>query len=353
MVRNVTIIEVARKSGTSPSTVSRVLNDNGYPVNDETRKRVRKAAEELGYRPNIAARQLRSRKNLYIAVIVPTLNNPFYSAVVSEIEKVVLSSGYILQIYSSNDDPELENRLIDLIASVRVAGLMISSANWNDDFERKVGELGVPVVLFDRVPAGYRGHHVGFDFIAAGRMAASFLIEEGHRDIVLGTGPLDRDCRREYMYGFLEVLAENGIPAEDAVISVEEERSAGGAYDIGISIARTIINSERRPTAVAVFNDIAAMGVIKRFELDGISVPADISVMGLDDIPFGYMMTPGLTTIRQSVIDTGRMAASLIISLIDDPEGEYENTVLQPVLIRRESVRKISAKKRKEFAEND
>ena len=121
MVRNVTIIEVARKSGTSPSTVSRVLNDNGYPVNDETRKRVRKAAEELGYRPNIAARQLRSRKNLYIAVIVPTLNNPFYSAVVSEIEKVVLSSGYILQIYSSNDDPELENRLIDLIASVRVA----------------------------------------------------------------------------------------------------------------------------------------------------------------------------------------------------------------------------------------
>ena len=127
MATHATIVEVAKLSGTSLSTVSRVINNSDYPVNEETRKRVLEAAEKLGYRPNNAARTLRMKKSMYIAAIVPSLNNPFYSSLVSAIELEVLASGYLLQLYSSNNDTELEDRLLDLIGSVQAAALLISS----------------------------------------------------------------------------------------------------------------------------------------------------------------------------------------------------------------------------------
>ena len=352
MPLNATIVEVARKSGTSLSTVSRVLSNSAYPVNEKTRKRVVEAAEALGYRPNSAARMLRSRRSMYIAAIVPSLNNPFYSTVISAIEQEVLASGYMLQMYSSNNDPELESRLLDLIGSVQAAALLISSMNWNEKLERKIRDLGIPAVFFDQIPKGYSGHYVGFDFHEAGRMAAEFLISEGHRDIAFGCGPFDRESRRQYRNGFCEVLDEAGISSADAIVSIAGAGSMH-EYEMGVAIADELLRRKGMPTAVAVINDIAALGVIKRLEIDGVNVPFDVSVMGFDDIPYGFMMTPSLTTIRQPAEETGRMATRLAVSLIGDPGSECMNEIFHPVLIRRESVRRIGRIERKENSYND
>ena len=344
MATHATIVEVAKLSGTSLSTVSRVINNSDYPVNEETRKRVLEAAEKLGYRPNNAARTLRMKKSMYIAAIVPSLNNPFYSSLVSAIELEVLASGYLLQLYSSNNDTELENRLLDLIGSVQAAALLISSVNWTDDFERKVNALGIPVVLFDQIPRGYTGHFVRFDFYGAGRMAAEYLLSMGHRNILLGSGEFDRESRRLYRDGFLAVLDEAGIDRKDAVISVEGSSISG--FELGIAIAENMLSRHSLPTAVAVINDITALGVMKRLELAGLNVPADVSLIGFDDIQYSSMISPGLTTIRQPAEETGRKAAKLAISLVSDPEKSYENEIFHPVLIKRESVRKIGKHER-------
>ena len=301
MADKATIVEVAERAGTSLSTVSRVLSNSSYPVSAETKKRVLEASEALGYIPNNAARSLRSKRGMYIAVIVPSLNNPFYSSIISAIEREVLSSGYMMQLYSSDNDAELENRLLDLIGSVQAAAILISSINWDEKLEKKVRELGIPAVFFDQIPNGITGHFIGFDFRKAGMMAAEFLISEGHRDIVFGCGPFDRESRKLYRDGFSEVLSSSSIDCSGAVIS----------------------------------------GVMKRLEAEGLNVPADISVIGFDDIPYGFMISPSLTTIRQPAAETGSMAAKLAIDLVNNPEGEYSNEVFQPVLIKRESVRRL------------
>ena len=340
MADKATIVEVAERAGTSLSTVSRVLSNSSYPVSAETKKRVLEASEALGYIPNNAARSLRSKRGMYIAVIVPSLNNPFYSSIISAIEREVLSSGYMMQLYSSDNVAELENRILDLIGSVRAAAILISSINWDEKLEKKVRELGIPAVFFDQIPNGITGHFIGFDFRKAGMMAAEFLISEGHRDIVFGCGPFDRESRKLYRDGFSEVLSSSSIDCSGAVISVEN-RKGMNEYEMGIAIAEAVLHREKLPTAIAVINDIAAFGVMKRLEAEGLNVPADISVIGFDDIPYGFMISPSLTTIRQPAAETGSMAAKLAIDLVNNPEGEYSNEVFQPVLIKRESVRRL------------
>ena len=173
---NATIVEVARKSGTSLSTVSRVLSNSAYPVNEKTRKRVVEAAEALGYRPNSAARMLRSRRSMYIAAIVPSLNNPFYSSIISAIEREVLSSGYMMQLYSSDNDAELENRLLDLIGSVQAAAILISSINWDEKLEKKVRELGIPAVFFEGINTLIKQVSVDWESYSRGDKIGTFIM---------------------------------------------------------------------------------------------------------------------------------------------------------------------------------
>lgn len=318
-----------------------MVSGAAYPVSAEKRERVMAAVRELDFKLNCAARQLRSKKSVHIAAIVPSLNNPFYSALLSAVESEAASRGYVLQVYSSGNDPVQEERIVDLVASVQIAGLLVSSINWCEGLKKKVASLGAPAVLFDQVPPGYEGHFVGFDFMEAGAMAARFLAESGHKRIALGMGDFDRESRRLYRDGFLLELKKAGLEDSSCVVSPSLEKAPSGImeYELGIEIARLLLlMGDKMPTAVAVFNDIAALGVIKGLEARGVRVPSDVSVLGFDDIPYGFMTRPALSTIRQDAAGTGRAAARLCISLIEHPEREAKNIVFRPELVKRESV---------------
>lgn len=348
--RRVTITDIAREAKASTATVSRVLNNVDYPIRPELRDAILAVAERLDYRPNIFSQMLKGGENKIVGVIVPSIANPFYSQLVSRLEEHCIRAGYMPIICSSHNSPQLEQSHIETLERQRVAGVLLSTINAAGSFVRKLAALTVPCVLFDQPNDGYPGSSVAFDFRAGGEMATAHLIANGHRRIAFASPAVDRGSRKLIYEGYKDALRKNRIrlTMERVVFVAEEGGGEAGDYECGRVLAARILEAGYLPDAIVAVNDITAIGIMNALAERGIQVPADVSVIGFDDIAFSSMVTPALTTIRQSTDKTAELAAGIIFERIGKPDRKSVHAVVEPELVERASVRKIHPKIRKQ-----
>lgn len=323
----VSIVDVAKKSGLSVVTVSRVLNGAGT-VRETNRQKVLDAIKELDYRPNAAARSLASGKTGIIGLIVTTLQDSFFDAVVKELNEVLALHGYFLAISVTPGIGSNENHY--LIQEDRVDGLILLSPVEEDNYIVELKRRGIPYVLIDNQQEGNDAYSVTIDNFKGGYTAASHLLELGHTSIAHLCGQQMFRSTRERRSGFLQALQEKGLEPFE-IVDGNFEISMG--YDTG----RRWLQEGRLPTAVFAGDDNIALGLINALMEAGISVPEQVAIVGYDDHYIASQLRPHLTTLRQPADKIGLAAADMLLRRISGTMKRGASVRIDPELIVRES----------------
>ncbi|MRN56627.1 LacI family DNA-binding transcriptional regulator [Paenibacillus monticola] len=323
----VSIFDVAKRSGMSVVTVSRVLN--GAPsVREKNRQKVLDAMKELDYRPNAAARSLASGKTGIIGLIVTTLQDSFFDAVVKELNEVLALHGYFLAISISTGIGSDDNHY--LIQEDRVDGLILLSPMEEDNYIVELKRRGIPYVLIDNQKPENDTFSVTIDNFKGGYTAASHLLEQGHTSIAHLCGQEMFRSTRERRSGFLQALQEKELIPFEIV---------HGEFDIGMgySTCKRWLKQGTLPTAVFAGDDNIALGVINALMEEGIHVPEQVAVVGYDDYYIASQLHPHLTTLRQPADKIALAATNMLLSRISGKMKRGSSTRIDPELIVRES----------------
>jgi LacI family transcriptional regulator len=294
----VSIRDVARSAGVSPATVSNVLGGR-KPVNKELADRVRKAALDLNYQVDRVASQLRTGKTRVIAVLVPDLNNPFFTSIVAAVEGCVRDEGYEIIVASSNGEGAVERSRLAAILAWRLAGLVVVPCS--DAFPNRslIERTKIPYVIADRVTDGLAADTVSVDNEEAGAVAALHFIERGHARILIAASVLQLANIRERCAGAAKVLRRHGLPAPDVVEL---------GYDLDIASERLSrwFDRHERPTAVLALTNFTTLAVLATVAERRLAIPQQVSLIGFDDYEWMRARATPLTAIRQPVREMGK-----------------------------------------------
>ena len=314
----VTTRDVAERAGVSQPTVSLVLSKNPTArISAETRARIIQAAEELRYSPNLVARSLVRSRSYALGIIVPDFRNPFFADVVSSAERVASQAGYAVLLCEAGESNPA--RYLDALHERVIDGVIIDAVGASSVDPALLDRTNV--VLIDQMPGRWPG--VATDAESAGAQAADHLVDLGHRRIAFIGPAVDAHAFRMRERGFWKRLSANGIslPSEYLV-------RANPTAVAGRAAMRTLLKLDTPPTAVFCVNDVIAIGALKACAAAKLNVPADISIVGCDDIELAQLVTPELTTIKVPARELGGRAARLLISAI---EGEKEKKPSRPL----------------------
>jgi LacI family transcriptional regulator len=328
------IKDVAQHAGVSVGTVSNVINRPDLVAAD-TRERVQAAIDRLGYVRSEAARSLRAGQSRIIGQLVLDMANPFFAEVASGAARAARAAGLRVMLCNSDNDPVEEAAYLSLFAEQRVRGVLLTPADATGADLAVLRRHDIPFVLVDRVAP--EGCSVSVDDVAGGRMAGAHLAETGHQVVAYVSGPMSLAQCRDRRAGALAALTAHGLP-EDALIHIEaDQMDVSSGRDAG----RRLLKLSRRPTAVFCANDLLALGVLQALYAEGVSVPAEMAIVGYDDIEFAGAAAVPLTSVRQPSAEIGQIAAELLVeeTTVDTVRHRHRRVVLEPELIVRESTR--------------
>ena len=326
-----TMRDVARHAGVSIATVSHVINET-RPVSDTLRQRVLHSMETLGYQPNAIARALRNKHSSTLGLIVPDGRNPFFAEIAQGIEEVSLEHGYSLILCDSGND--LGKVLVHTkhLSAKRVDGIVFTTSG--DDFEDVTSLLGgaTAVLVIDMDAGRFPADAILFDNFEGGRLATEHLLALGHRRIACITGPSRQSLRRERETGYRHALQEAGISPEDALIREGDFQPASGYHH-----ALELLRQPEPPSAIFACNDLMAMGALRAAREMGLDVPAQLSIIGFDDIYLAAYTSPTLSTVRLPKREMGRQAAHMLLERIQNPARPVQRHTVALELVVRES----------------
>jgi len=335
MNRRPTQEDVAREAGVSRATVSYVINnrtDGNVRISEETRCRVLEAIEELGYRPNVLARSLRQGQTHTIGMIVPDNTNPFFAEVARGVEDTSFEQGYSVILCNSDGDLDKELLYTNVLAEKRVDGILFVAAGMSTEHICALQERRMPVVVVDRDIPDVAVDSVMTANERGGWLATRYLIELGHRRIGCIAGPSDVTPSAERVTGYRHALREAGLPVDEVLILKGDFQ-----YESGYQAARQLLSMEDSPTAIFACNDLMAIGTISAAVRLGRQVPADLSVVGFDDVPLASFANPALTTIVQPKYEIGVVAATMLLERMQDPDKPPYRKMLDTELVVRQS----------------
>ncbi|RKL67895.1 LacI family transcriptional regulator [Salipaludibacillus neizhouensis] len=328
-----TISDVAKLSGLSKTTVSRVINNYPY-VTKEKRELVKKAMEELSYTPSPTARRMRGQLTTSIGVIVTRIVNPFFSYLVNAIEQLAYKKGYQVLIFQSNGDPEKELSYLNLLKTKQVDGIIMTSVANDWETLKEYTNFG-PMVFCNEYLSNSTLPIVRIDQINGVYNGIKHLIEKGHKKIGYCTGGslFESDGKNnDRSIGFQKALKEAKIPVNPRWIFVNQL-----SINDGKNVAKEVISMADRPTAIFAGGDEVAAGILIETKDQGLRVPEDIAIIGFDDQPLAELLEPKLTTIRQPVNEMGEKALELIISILEGREPKEAYVELTAPFIQRGS----------------
>jgi DNA-binding LacI/PurR family transcriptional regulator len=327
----VTLAEIAQVAEVSVSTVSRALSNKNYPLKKESRERILKLAEEMGYKPNLVARSLQSNHSHLVGVIVDRMQSPFSAATVQGIQDGLKQAGYSISIVNSNRDQDLAIEAINSFYSRQVDGIVILNS-WLHTYNDPILSLqDRPFVFVNRVFGNRIQNCVGPGDQYGAQLATQHLVDLGHRRIGYINGMGDWIEAQNRLSGYRDVLIKHGLPVDNALI-----RQGDWSVDSGYQAARELLALEERPTAIFAANDIMALGAIYAIQEAGLDIPADVAIVGYDDRDFAVWIRPKLTTIRMPSFEMGQAAARLLLKQFAGEELE-DATHIPGELIIRES----------------
>ena len=335
--QTITIKDIAKELGISPSTVSRALKDH-FEISQETKEAVKRVAKELNYQPNSLALSLRYSKSNTIGVIIPEIVHFFFSTVISGIEDIAQSKGYNVIITQSNESYEREVMNIQTLFNNRVDGVLVSISKETFDASHFLAlqQKGLPIVFFDRVVDDVEGSQVTVDDFLGGYQATDHLIKQGFKKIAHLAGPPNLEITNKRIGGYKKAHEDAGLSWDEKLIVFDHESYEVDAYSATYELLKT-----ENPDAIFCSNDMAAVGAIKAAQKYGKNVPLDFGVVGFSNWQFTALTNPSITTIEQPGFEMGQHAAELLIKQIESEEEiEAETLVLPTKLIERESSKK-------------
>ena len=331
----VSIKDIAEVAGVSHSTVSRALSDSPL-VKDETKARIKRMAEEMGYSPDSIARSLVTQKTLTVGVVVTTITDPFVAEVVQGVEDTAQENNYSVILASSASEPEREIAAVEMLRAKRVDGVIVTSSRVGALYLEHLERIGVPVVLVNNHnrQSGRYTFSVSVDNQHGGYLATRHLVERGHRRIGYVSGPADHSDDAERLAGYRQALDEVEIPFDPALVVPGDGRLTGG-----VRALHALTDAAPMTTAVFCYNDLTAIGLISSARQAGLSVPHNLAVVGFDDIPLAAHVYPPLTTIAQPQRDMGRQAMDMALALMAAGNSiiPFSDVVIKGKLVVRES----------------
>ncbi len=318
------LADVAARAGVSKKTVSNVVNEFPF-VAEATRARVLEAIEELGYHPNLSARNLARGRTGIIALVIPQLDMPYFSELARHVVDLAQSRSWVVLIEQTMADRGYEQRILEGDLSRRIDGLLFSPSSTSvAKVQRPAG--APPIVLLGEVVADGRFDHVSIDNVAAARTATRHLVEIGRRRIAaIGTKRSRPGASKQRLEGYREALTQAGLPVE-ADLERPAPRYVG---EIGAAAMDDLLDLAEPPNAVFCFTDLLALGALRAIHRRGLRVPDDIAVVGHDDIPYGRIATPSLTTIAPDK----RAIADIALDLLDQRVAGHRPPPPREVLV--------------------
>ena len=330
-IEKVTSLQVAKKAGVSQSAVSRVFTP-GASASRTTIDKVKKAANDLGYRPNVLARAMVSGKSRIIGVVVAYLENQFYPEALERLSNSLQAQGYHVLIFMAGKNMQSLDNVVEEILDYQVDGIVAASVAMSSTLAERCKFAGVPMVLFNRSQDLPSMSAVTSDNIAGGRKVAEFLISGNHKKIGYISGWEGASTQRDREAGFISCLANSGFTLHNRQVGnfvMEEAKEA----------TRKMFSSDP-PDAVFVANDHMALAVMDtlRYEI-GLKIPQDVSVIGYDDVPASAWPAYDLTTVRQPVNKMVQETVEILIEKINNAEIEPRRVKIDGPLIIRGSAR--------------
>jgi LacI family transcriptional regulator len=319
-----TIRDVAKRAGVAPITASRALNDSGY-VSLDTRARVRRAAAELNYVPNMLANSLRSNRTQTLALILSDIANPFWTTVARGIEDEASRCDFTVIYCNTDAGEEKQAQYISMLLRRRVDGVLLVPASSSAESVRSLQAQDVKVVVLDHVLQGVNADVVRGASCEGARSLVNHLIGLGHRRIALLTGPAELFTAQERALGYCEALQTAHIP-------IDERLMLYGSYTVesGATLTESILQLQPLPTAIFAANNFLSAGALRTLYRHGLRVPEDMSLTSFDDLPFEYLLNPFLTVVKQPAYELGSTAARLLLQRILHPEDTAHQEIVLP-----------------------
>ncbi|MFP4660784.1 MAG: LacI family DNA-binding transcriptional regulator [Halanaerobiales bacterium] len=335
-MKNITIKDVAKAAGVSPSTVSRVISDSDR-ISDKTKKNVRKIMKKLGYHQNAIARSLVTQQANSIGLVMarPTQEafaNPFFPGIIQGIAAIAQKNHFSLVLSSTADYLEEREETLKMIRNRKVDGVILMASRINDELINNLLEYKFPFVLIGRSPEHPNIPIVNNDNIKATYNAVKYLIENGYKRIMALSGPKEYIVSQDRSTGYEKALSEYGYKKSKIMYTTNFTYQEG--YRATMELKEIINDID----AIFAFDDMIALGALRAVQALDINVPEELAILGFNDDPMVSYLKPALSTVRIPIIEMGEQAAEMIIKMINEKEYYGEELIIPTELMIRESV---------------
>jgi len=326
-----TIKEIAKLSGVSQATVSRVLN-NSASVKEETKRRIEKIIEEYHYTPNAVARSLSKNETNNIGVIIPDISNPFFCEVIKGVSSVANENGLNIILCDTHENQQKEIHFLNSLKNEKLKGIIITPVSdtyqFDSDYSNLLEGMNVPIILVDRDVKYSNFDGVFIDNIKGAFEATSALIQEGHRNIAVIAGPTTSKPGRDRLIGYKKEYMMNNIPINEELIFYGDF-----GLESGYNNAKKILNSKHKPTAIFSCNNLMTIGVLKALTELHLQIPDDIALIGFDDIEILDTLGFKISSISRPTFEMGEIAMEMLINQLKNRNKAKDNTVNRVTLI--------------------
>lgn len=332
----VTMKDIARELGVSVVTISKVLHGH-TDIGETTRKRVLKCLEERNYRPNLAARGLITGRSYLVGLVVPDLLHPFFAEIAKSLSSALRSEGYSVILASSEENPELERRELELLQSRGLDALIIASTDTSSEHLKPIAS-SMPCILIDRKLPGLSSAFAGVDDRMAGFLATEHLIKTGCKRIAHIHGRENSTSVLRYE-GYLQALKKYGIRASKEYV-IYPEAMEDRSRESGQQAMKKLLALRNRPDGIFCYNDPMAIGALAVILEAGLSIPNDIALVGCGNLNYDDVLQVPLTSVDQQSDGLGRAAAKLILDTLANRKIAKKELLLKPKLVIRSSTKK-------------
>lgn len=326
----VTIKEVAHAANVSTATVSRVIAKKPH-VREDVRKKVMTVVEQLGYRPNLVAQNLRAQQSKIIGLIVSDIQNPFFRYVSRAVEDTAHQNGYSVILCNNDEDPEKEKMYLQLMQDQNIAGIILSpTIKASSEFEG-ILKLNIPLAVIDRRVANFDLDNIFTDNVFLAEKITTHLCDNGYKRIagIFGDGSTTGKERHQ---GYLNALKNAGLKASKELVRFVSPREAAG-----YQTALQLLQLASPPDAIFTSNSLLAAGVLQAIQKKNLSIPEQIGLATFDDTSWAKLVTPAITVVNQPAYEIGQTATELLMRRIKDPARPTREVILKGDLIVRQS----------------
>lgn len=336
-----TLKDIAKEAGVATSTVSRVINDSPR-ISDRTKKKVRKIMEELGYHPNLNARNLVKQRSNNLGVLIPNstdeaFSDPFFAEILRGIGRAAKSEGFNLLLLTGESESDELKTVLNAVKGKQIDGLLVLRAKKDDKLIKELNNGDFPLVIVGRPENEEEHYWVNNDNLNAAQNAVNYLIELGHRKIAAIIGNQDYIINQDRLQGYLSSLKTHGLKIEADLIYELKEFEHSSIF----KTASQIIKKPNSPTAFFTVSDSAAYSIIQAADKLGRKVPEDLSVVGFNNNPMFRFLNPPLTTVDIKTKLLGEKGAKMLTALINKNLDSYQHIIIPAEIIRRKSCQKL------------